>query len=335
MASDSEYDNSYDPNNDSDEDIKELMQKKKQRDELEGKKPVKKPIKKEIIKEDKDTKDDDNENNNNHPTTEPVKITFESCINGKVYNQCYDSREDEYKKQLQQLSTEIKNEPPPKEYEPKPIINRLSKKIIKCDIDSDSDDETKPVIEEPKPIEQPKPVEEPKPVIEDININSNFIKSKDTKTTNKLVSVNKNIYGDSNAKIEMDKLREELEQLKKKHNDVVIKYNTTKKELKQSKEEASKYKEFYDKYNTDNDNNKLRRFINDNYQLTTNRNDKVKCDTMYNKFIEIDSSMSIKAFIKTLATMNINKCQKNGINHFYCIKMKVEEGLEGGEGLEG
>lgn len=168
MASDSEFD-PYDPNNYSDEDMKEQLEKKK----LMEKKLVKKPIKNEIIKEDKDdNKNDDDDENNNQPTTEPVKITVESCIEGKVLNQCYNSVDDEYKKQLQLISKELSNqkEEPPKEYEPKQITNRLSKKIVICDIDSDSDDETKPLIEkinqnEPTPIineDISRPVEEPK-----------------------------------------------------------------------------------------------------------------------------------------------------------------------------
>jgi hypothetical protein len=43
---------------------------------------------------------------------------------------------------------------------------------------------------------------------------------------------------------------------------------------------------------------------------------------MYNKFYEINKSFSTQGFIKALAQLNINKCQKDGINHYYCIKVK-------------
>lgn len=350
MASDSEFD-TYDPNNYSDEDMKEQLEKKK----LREKELVKKPIKKEIIKEDKgDNKNDDDDENNNQPTTEPVKISVESCIEGKVLNQCYNSVDDEYKKQLEQLSTEIKNEPPPKEYEPKQITNRLSKKIVICDVDSDSDDETKPLIEkinqnEPTPIineDISRPIEEPKEMTimerldilleqskkfketmwdcDDIPVKENVkedVKPAKEDVKSKLINVKKAPYDlkPNNKELALINQKKEIEAkytaLLDKHNKLVEKYNKLKTNEIVVEKATSFYKKFYP------DNKSVREFLED-YDITYNTKDIIRVKDLYEAFQLVNNTKTKHEFIKILMVHNILTRKLNGNIWFYGIIKK-------------
>lgn len=164
--------------------------------------------------------------------------------------------------------------------------------------------------EEVKPVEQPKAVE-------------NSTQSEDLKQWAKQVVKVKEAPYDIKHK---QQLQNELADMRYKYHKLAEKFNKLKednKQLKKSNEETAKYKAFYDKYNTNEENNKLKKFINDNYEITNDRKDKIKCINIYNDYIIIDNTFTIQSFIKALNTMNIHKCGLRGYNYFYCIKSKL------------
>ena len=157
------------------------------------------------------------------------------------------------------------------------------------------------------------------------------------KTEQKLISVKKAPYDlkPSNEKLKIEELNKTIYDMKQKYDNLMNKYNARGEEVKQLKKENEEQKITINKLKPKTDIEKLNIFINENYKITTNRNDKLKCSEMYNKFYEINKSFSPQGFIKALTQLNINKCQKDGINHYYCIKVKEIEEPENIEGLEG
>ena len=224
---------------------------------------------------------------------------------------------------------------------------QLKKPIIVC---NDSDEEERPItnqepiincsVDIPEAIidEIPKPLIIPvfelashRPSIERVIRAEPVIKSilqesreEIPKTEQKLISVKKAPYDlkPSNDKLKIEELNKKLCDMQEKYNALMNKYNARGEEVKQLKKENEEYKITINKLKPKTDIEKLNIFINENYEITTNRNDKIKCSEMYNKFYEINKSFSTQGFIKALAQLNINKCQKDGINHYYCIKVK-------------
>jgi hypothetical protein len=148
------------------------------------------------------------------------------------------------------------------------------------------------------------------------------------KTEQKLISVKKAPYDlkPSNEKLRIEELNKTIYDMKQKYDNLMNKYNARGEEVKQLKKENEEQKITINKLKPKTDIEKLNIFINENYQITTNRNDKIKCSEIYNKFYEINKSFNPQGFNKALAQLNINKCQKDGINHYYCIKVKeIEE----------
>ena len=150
----------------------------------------------------------------------------------------------------------------------------------------------------------------------------------------KLISVKKAPYDlkPSNEKLKIEELNKTIYVMKQKYDNLMNKYNARGEEVKQLKKENEEHKITINKLKPKTDIEKLNIFINENYQITTNRNDKIKCSEIYNKFYEINKSFNPQGFNKALTQLNINKCQKDGINHYYCIKVKeiecIEERLE-------
>jgi len=157
------------------------------------------------------------------------------------------------------------------------------------------------------------------------------------KTEQKLISVKKAPYElkPSNDKLKIEELNKKLCEMQDKYNALMNKYNTRGEEIKQLKKDNQEQKICINKLKPKTDIEKLDTFINENYEITTNRNDKIKCSEIYNKFYEINKSFSPQGFNKALTQLNINKCQKDGINHYYCIKVKeIEEEIEEIEEVE-
>ena len=126
-----------------------------------------------------------------------------------------------------------------------------------------------------------------------------------------------------------------LVEMQEKYNALMKKYNARGEEVKQLKKENEKSKKYINKLKPTTTMEKLTTFINDNYEITTNRKDKIKCNEIYKIFFEIDQSFSQQAFNKSMLLLNITKCQKEGYNHFNCIIAKEKDTREEEEDLEG
>jgi hypothetical protein len=173
----------------------------------------------------------------------------------------------------------------------------------------------------------------PQPVIKSVLQESREV----SEPKQKLITVKKAPYDlkPSNEKLKIEELNTKLVEMQEKYNALMKKYNARGEEIKQLKKENNIMTNFIDKQKPQSVIEKLTAFIESNYEITTDRKDKIKCNEIYTKFFTIDPSYSQQGFIKELEKLSINKCQKNGINHFVCIKEKQEEGQEGQEGQEG
>ena len=127
-------------------------------------------------------------------------------------------------------------------------------------------------------------------------------------------------YGKSNAELKNDDLQD-------KYNKLVIRSNAENIELKRLKQEVAELKALLEKAKPKPTANILKDFIDDNYEITTDRNDKIKCSEIYDKFMLINQSYTQQGFIKALSLINIDKCRMHCGNMFYCIKEKEVENL--------
>jgi hypothetical protein len=75
-----------------------------------------------------------------------------------------------------------------------------------------------------------------------------------------------------------------------------------------------------------NDNNLVKKFILDNYEITNNKDDKINVDVMYKKFRENHQKFDLKGFVYQMKLLNINKTDKirhKGLRgtYFECLKL--------------
>ena len=237
--------------------------------------------------------------------------------------------------------------------EPKKVMTKklfTKKKIVIVESD-DEDVNNEPIIDMNVTVDEPVVIEEniSEPVIKSVLQESReekiqlkeqpFIKSvlQESRETSepkqKLITVKKAPYDlkPSNEKLKIEELNTKLVEMQEKYNALMKKYNARGEEVKKLKKETEEQKKFIDKNCPKSQEDKLNLFISENYEITNDRLDRVKCSDLYTKFQEVDSSMTLQAFIKALELKNIHKSKLNGYNFFKGIKSKVIEISEASE----
>ena len=135
----------------------------------------------------------------------------------------------------------------------------------------------------------------------------------------KVESENKNIS--KNIVDELENKIKELEELQNKYQLLIKEYE----ELKNKQKEFDKYKLFYIKNNgTDTFKTQediLKNFIYDNYEITTNHKDRIRTSELFDEYSKI-SQMDIKIFLAKMKDIGIETMRTSGYNNFVNIKKK-------------
>lgn len=148
----------------------------------------------------------------------------------------------------------------------------------------------------------------------------------------KVESENKNIS--KNIVDELENKIKELEELQNKYQLLIKEYE----ELKNKQKEFDKYKLFYIKNNgTDTFKTQediLKNFIYDNYEITGSIKDRYKPKDILNKFIDYKNTLNpdikisnqdidIRQFCKKLSEFGLERIKSSGINYFIGMKEKI------------
>jgi len=187
-------------------------------------------------------------------------------------------------------------------------------KLVKIEVESDEEIEPREVSRGP-PVEPViiEPIKLVEPVIKSVLQESREEVKNLPKYPNKLINVQKDInHSTRDGKIE--ELEDKIVDMQNKYNSLMKKFKNQKQEL----DDCKKYKDYYDKMHS----NKLtvNEFIKNNYEITTNKLDRIKCSELYDEYCKLDKSISQIEFNKQVQNEGIFKSKLDGKNYFKCIK---------------